>query len=383
MGKSKFLLGLITSIIIIVALTGCKGAESSSDKGDGGETEGVELTFLSLITPNMTEEFWAGIIERFEEENPGVNINMISDPSSTGLNDEYLKQLLASGEVPDILSNISYNEFAEAGHLLDIPIDEDIEKINDYESLLIDEKLYSMQGYVQPHTVIFYNKDLFAEAGIEETPTTWDELFSVSEQLKENDITPLLAGGDWSTTLTFSILTSGEVFGKNPNWYGDRLEGKVSYTDDNWLKVADNFQKLAENDYFNEGALSIGYEELEKKFLNGEAAMFTMGSWFAAAEASIEHDYEIGVFNAPALDNEGGPYLAGSKGTNFSVSSETEHPEEAVEFLKFLTFDPETHKEFSEVDSMFSGLVDPINYDFTPLQQEIFDIIQDRSEERR
>lgn len=69
--------------------------------------------------------------------------------------------------------------------------------------------------------------------------------------------------------------------------------------------------------------------------------------------------------------------MSGSRGTSFAVSATTKHPEEALKFAKYLVLDPEFHKAFSEADGMFSGLVEPINYEFTPLQQEIFDLLQE------
>ncbi len=133
----------------------------------------------------------------------------------------------------------------------------------------IDGKLYTLQSYLQPHTQIFYNKDMFAEAGIVELPRSWDEFEEVSAKLKEAGFTPLLTGGDWMTTLTFSILTGPEIFGKNPNWYADKNAGLVSYQDDNSMAVAERYHRLAEKGYFNKGALSIGYEQVEQEFLNG------------------------------------------------------------------------------------------------------------------
>jgi ABC-type glycerol-3-phosphate transport system substrate-binding protein len=282
---------------------------------------------------------------------------------------------LTSGDFPDVLSNISYQDFAKAGALMDIPIDEDIKKIKDYESLLIDGKLYTLQAYLQPHTLIFYNKDMFEKAGITELPKTWDEFEVVCEKLKQAGFTPLLAAGDWSTTLTFSILTGPEIFGKNPNWYADRNAGKTSYTDENWLEVAGRFHNLAKKGYFNEGALSIDYTQMEQEFLKGKAAMYPMGSWFAAAYEAAKPDFEVGVFAPPTLDGSG-PYMSGSRGTSFAVSATSKHPEAALRFAKFLVLDPEFHKAFSQVDGMFSGLVEPINYEFTPLQQEIYNLIQ-------
>lgn len=352
-----------------------KQEENNQAENTGGSEEPVEITFLSLITPNLNEDFWNETIGRFEERNPGIKVNRIQAPSLEGLNDNYAKTLLASGDFPDVLSNISYQDFVKADALLEIPIDDDIKKINDYESLLMDDKLYTLQGYLQPHTLMYYNKKMFAEAGIDELPKSWDEFEAVAGKLKDTGFTPILAAGDWVTTLTFTILTSPEIFGNNPVWYADRNAGKVSYQDDNWMELANRFHGLFEKGYFNKGALSIGYTEVEQEFLKGNAAMYPMGSWFSAAEASAEKDFEVGVFAPPTLDGSG-PNIAGTRGTSFAVSKTTDHPEAAVEFAKFLILDPETHKNFSKGDGMFSGLVDPINYEFSPLQQEIFDIIQ-------
>lgn len=372
---------ILLTMMLALAMTACGGNAGSSDSDsasndESGADEPVEITFLSLITPNMTEEFWDEWIGVFEEQNPDIKVKRIQAPSLEGLNDNYAKTLLTSGDFPDVLSNISYQDFAKADALMEIPIDEDIEKINDYESLLLDGKLYTLQSYVQPHTLIFYNKDMFEEAGITELPKSWDEFEAVAEKLDQAGFTPLLAAGDWSTTLTFSGLTSPEIFGKNPNWYADRNAGETSYTDENWMEVATRYHNLAVNGFFNEGATSIDYNQMEQEFLNGNAAMYPMGSWFSAAYEEAQPDFEVGVFAPPTLDGSG-PYMSGSRGTTFAVSATTEHPEESVRFAKFLTLDPEFHKAFSEKDGMFSGLVDPINYEFTPLQQEIFDLIQE------
>ncbi|MFC4601425.1 ABC transporter substrate-binding protein [Cohnella hongkongensis] len=380
-------LAAASTLVLSLALTAACGnssepAASGSPSASPGQSpspangETVEISFLSLITTNLTEQFWDKWIADFETKNPGIKVKRIQAPSLEGLNDNYAKTLLTSGDFPDVLSNISYQDFAKAGALMDIPIDDDIKKINDYESLLLDGKLYTLQAYLQPHTQIFYNKDLFAQAGIEQLPRTWDELEAVAEKLKQAGITPLLTAGDWMTTLTFSILTGPEIFGKNPSWYADKNAGTVSYQDENWMTVASRYKDFASKGYFNKGALSIGYEQVEQEFLKGNGAMYPMGSWFTAAYAAANPDFEAGVFAPPTLDGEK-TYMSGSRGTSFAVSNTTAHPEAALKFAKYLALDPDFHKAFAASDGMFSGLVEPVNDEFSPLQQEIADLLKE------
>jgi len=378
-------LAAASTLVLSLALTAACGKSgdsntSGSPSASPGQSssqapgEKVEISFLSLITTNLTEEFWDKWIADFETKNPDIKVKRIQAPSLEGLNDNYAKTLLTSGDFPDVLSNISYQDFAKAGALMDIPIDDDIKKINDYESLLLDGKLYTLQAYLQPHTQIFYNKDLFAQAGIEKLPRTWDELEAVAEKLKQAGITPFLTAGDWMTTLTFSILTGPEIFGKNPKWYADKNAGTVSYQDENWMTVAGRYKDFAAKGYFNKGALSIGYEQVEQEFLKGNGAMYPMGSWFTAAYAAANPGFEAGVFAPPTLDGEK-TYMSGSRGTSFAVSNTTAHPEEALKFAKYLALDPDFHKAFAASDGMFSGLVEPVNNEFSPLQQEISDLL--------
>ncbi len=147
--KMKRISLILLIAVISLAIAAC-GANSEPNSGDtsgepsnGGANknaneaeEQVEITFLSLITPNLTEEFWDEWIGKFEEQNPNIKVNRIQAPSLEGMNDNYAKTLLASGDFPDVLSNISYQDFAAAGALMDIPIDDDIKRIKDYESLI-------------------------------------------------------------------------------------------------------------------------------------------------------------------------------------------------------------------------------------------------------
>jgi ABC-type glycerol-3-phosphate transport system substrate-binding protein len=380
--------GIIMALLLVFSMAACT-SNTGSDSGKAGQETGApsgskstgsskdktEITFLSLITPNLKAEFWDKWIGEFETKNPDIKVKRIQAPSLEGLNDNYAKTLLASGDFPDVLSNISYQDFAKAGALMEIPIDDDIKKIKDYESLLLNGKLFTLQAYLQPHTQIFYNKDMFAKAGVDKLPTTWKEFEEACAKLKKAGFTPLLTAGDWMTTLTFSILTAPEIFGKNPNWYADKNAGKTSYQDANWLDAANRYHDLATKGYFNKGALSIGYTDVEQEFLKGNGAMYPMGSWFAAAYSAAKPNFQAGVFTPPTVDGSG-PFMSGSRGTSFAVSKTTKHVDAALKFAKYLVLDPDFHKAFSASDGMFSGLVEPINYEFTPLQQEIYDLLQ-------
>ncbi|MFB9277624.1 ABC transporter substrate-binding protein [Cohnella cellulosilytica] len=349
-------------------------ATNSEGGGQAGNAENVEIVFQSWITPNLTAEYYDGLIERFESANPGIKVKRIQPPANEGSPDSYLKTLLASGDFPDVVQNATIQMFVDADALLEIPIDADIEQINNYEAEMIDGKLYNISAIRQPQSLVFYNKKLFAEAGIEATPKTWAELEAAAEKLKAQGITPLLTAGDWTSGFTFSVMTSPTVYKANKEWYADRYDNKVKFTDPDWMEAASYYAGLIEKGYFNKGALSIDYTAVEQEFLKGNGAMYPMGSWFSAAEATAAKDFEVGVFATPTKDGE--QYvLGGENAGGYAVSKTSNHPEAAIQFAKFMMLDPEAHKGYLQADALFSNLKEPLKWDMSPLQSEIYELL--------
>ena len=78
----------------------------------------IELDFMVFETPNLPAEFWDDAIARTVEEFPEFKINKLVPPNVGSMGD-YLKQLKATDQFPDIMmSNFAVAEFIEAGLLL-------------------------------------------------------------------------------------------------------------------------------------------------------------------------------------------------------------------------------------------------------------------------
>jgi ABC-type glycerol-3-phosphate transport system substrate-binding protein len=383
----KWFAGML-SLAIVLGLTACGGGNNNaaqqsasatteqSASATNSPTSGnkQEIVFQSWITPNLTVEYYDGLIKKFEAANPDITVKRIQPPANEGSPDNYLKTLLASGDFPDVVQNATIQVFVDAGALQEIPIDDDIKKINNYETEMINGKLYNISAIRQPQSLIFYNKKLFADAGITTTPKTWVELEDTAAKLKAKNITPLLTAGDWTSGFTFSILTSPNVYKDNKAWYADRFDKKVKFTDPNWMESANYYNDLVKKGYFNKGALSIDYTAVEQEFLKGNGAMYPMGSWFSAAEATAKKDFEVGVFAAPTKD--GTQFILGGENAGgYAVSKNSKHPEAALKFAKFMMLDPEAHKGYLQADALFSNLKEPLKWNMSSLQSEIYDLL--------
>ena len=135
---------------------------------------------------------------------------------------------------------------------------------------------YNFPGTVQIQGVMFYNKTQWAEAGLTEAdiPTTWAETEQVCATLQAAGLTPMITGGEWVTGYALSSFQAAHVV----ELVTDRWAGEVSFTDDEWVEATAFFKRLVDNGYFNKGALSTGYANLEQQFLAGNATIYPMGS---------------------------------------------------------------------------------------------------------
>jgi multiple sugar transport system substrate-binding protein len=334
-------------------------------------------------TPNLPAEFWDDAIARTVEEFPQYKINKLVPPN-VGTMGDYLKQLQATDQFPDVMmSNFAVAEFIEAGLLLPFE-DSDLVKFSDPIGLgLTNGRQYALPMITVVESVIFYNKTMFKEAGISEEPKTWEDLEDAATKLANNNTIPFIVGGaagdSWAAAWPLMDLVALNVTGKDDDYLKDLRNGDRNFSDPLMKDAIDAYANLVASGWTNSTALSLNYSELQQTFLNGEGAMYPMGSFFAGA-VPLDHPFEIGVFPMPALD--GSPRLVTYTSGGPAVSALTEHPEEARKFAVEFSTNVKTN-----ADDLFRDAHIPNNksfdlerdmkgYELHPLIFEIIEILQ-------
>lgn len=356
--RSKGAIAILAAAAL--AMTGCAAT-------DGSSSDQVELTFMNSVAPNFTVEQWQALVDEFQDANPDIKVNMITPPSAD--RDPYAKTLLAAGNFPDVAYGLQVAQFRDDLQPYDTS-DPDIQRLQYLDQMVEGGELYQLGNTVQPWNMIFYNKDLFEQAGITGPPATRAEFETNLKKLKDAGITPILTGGEWVQVVTFLDLFP--IFAENECWYGQRADGKVKFTDKEWIDAATTYQQWNADGYFNSGALGIGYTQLEQQFVSGQGAMYPMGSWFAG---SPQPDFPVGVFPMPTDDGAGA--LAGSIGSvGYTVSKTSAHPEQALRLAKFLALSPSGVSAQAMAGNLTAvDLDEPIDFDPTPLQKAIQQLV--------
>ena len=335
---------------LAAGLTLIAGCSAASTDGAGGSTT---LTYLTFETPSLTASFWDTSIANAQKSVPGVTIKKLVAPSTD--RDAYAKQLQASGQFPDLLQSITPATFARAGLLK--PYDQGWVDAN---FLLPKGNAYKGNVYIPPTNsqiipMVFYNKTLFAKAGVGGPPKTWPEFMAACAKLKAAGITPLeLGGGDpFAASMPLTGILSADVLGKNPSWLQDRYAGKVKFTDANVQTAVAKYRALAKNAYFEDGALGVKYADSITNFTAGKAAMYMMGSWFLGSVPK-EHAADFGAFMTPTDD--GSLVVPFAVGGSMAISAKTPAPDKATAFAQAWSLDPANYKALIEGDGAFPML---------------------------
>ena len=231
------------------------------------------MTFLTFQSPNLTKEFWDKQVAEIQKEFPNLKVTFQYTPNLDYQG--YAKQLLAMGNLPDVIWDVQLQDFVTAGALLPY----DVAGLADIDApdtaVLVEDKHYSLTLGAQVIPMIYYNKDVLEDLGIE-VPTTYEELTAAAKTIEAAGLTPFLLGGGadtWASTIVLGGMITIDGVGANPDWVERRKAGEVSFTDPEFASAVEKWNALCAAGYFNADALIIDYSQLSAKFAAGEGVM--------------------------------------------------------------------------------------------------------------
>jgi len=210
--------------------------------------------------------------------------------------------------------------------------------------------------------VLYYNKKLFAAAGITKPPTTWNELVADGKKLTHDGQWGLaVEGGNLSENahhaFTFGQQYGADLFDKSgkPQFDSDAEVAAIKrYID---FMAADKIVNPSDAEYANNQSVT--------DFATGKAGMLL---WQAADSSLKSHGMSPGDYGVAPIPFED-PVPSGGKhinsmvaGINLAVFANTKHKDAALKFVKFMTSDAEQialNKTYGSMPTVQSGYSDP------------------------
>ena len=352
---NRKLLAIATTLTIVAAA--CSGSSSPAPSTAASQPgvsanptaapEPVTLTLWHNYGTEANAQVTDALVKAYVAANPNVTINVVSQPA-----DNYfaLLKTAAIGESGPDLMTMWTGLFAlqNQGYL---------EPLNSYipadtlkqftgidwcsKGLAVDQGAICVTLDMQ-HYNGFYNKDLFAQAGITSFPTNWDEFFVACDKLKAKGILPLAYGtGGQALNAGFypyydlSYLMMGLPLSDWQKLYS----GKIPWTDPAIVAQLTKWASLKTQGCTNSDVLTN--TDSVAQFEAGQAAMTLEGSW----DFKEFHDKmgdNVGVFVPPFTDTQAKGVVE-FPGNGFGITSYSKHKEAAAAFLAWLV-NPDAQK---------------------------------------
>lgn len=123
---------------------------------------------------------------------------------------------------------------------------------------------------------IFWNEELFSQAGIEKFPETWDGFWDCCEQLESAGITPLALHTEGTAWAPMLIATAEAASTQKGREFMQQFYPE-SYQNASGLRIAETLQKLFQ--YTTEDAMYTDFDISYENFFSGQAAMIPNGYW--------------------------------------------------------------------------------------------------------
>lgn len=321
--KRKVALGCVLMLSAMTVITGCGGNDKDSAE-KGGKTK---IRFASWDVAEDVDRQQA-IVDKFNEAHEDIEVTL---EAYGGDFDTKISAGMGSGDTPDVMYMWNYPAYYEGLEPLDEYIEGEGEgyKSNFYDTLWnynsIDGEIYGIPVGFTTHT-LFYNKDLFAEAGVAE-PTndwTWEDLQAAAKTISEKTEAKGFAFQMKPDPYDFEMY-----LWSNGTAYCDEEGGMDGYI--NSAESAEVFQMF--QDMEKEGYAIATEKSGTDEFRSGQAAMYVYGSW--SINTLNEDGMNYGVVNIPSFGKEPSVSILSSSGV--AMSKDSKNKEAAWEFIKFWT----------------------------------------------
>jgi len=337
--SSRFSIGLRLLSLFVLILT--VPFVSSCGKKPAALSNSVEVKVAFWGSPEEIDIVTKSM-EGWQKEHSEIKVRFEHTPYS-GYDSKILTRV-AGGAAPDVIAaEVNYFvTFATRGVFLGLNsyIKQDADfKLDDFFSSIIDRftvggEVYAIPRDVAPFACVFYNKDLFDQAGLAypKDDWTWEEMLELAKKLTKKDESGRITqygfyGWAWQN---FIYGNGGELVDNV------KLPTKTLMDD---LKATEGLQFYSDliNKYevmptpLAMANLGMGVDMM---FASGRLAMFLSGIWETPAlREKYSFHWDVAMFPK----NKAGVRRFGSGGTGYGVMKSSQHPKEAWEVVKALT----------------------------------------------
>jgi multiple sugar transport system substrate-binding protein len=364
---------LLCSVALLVA--SCSGAA-----GGGGGTTGGEPGAAPAKDATLTLEVYSKFTDREERE-----LNKVLDtfkgkyPNITvkhtgNQDDDKLTQSIQAGSPPDVAISFytdNLGNWCQSGAFQDLKpyIDRDKIDVNQLPQAVRDYTTFDGKRCAMPLLAdafgLYYNKDLFTQAGLTGPPKTTDELLEYAKKLTKFAPDGSIEVAGFSASMPF-YGNLAEVW--SPMFGAKYLngEGKSGLAGSpQWTEMFEFQRKLVDFygvDKLEKFKAGLGDEySPDNAFHKGKLAMALDGEFRTAFIADTAKDLNYGTAPSPVSASNSSMYGGGLvTGTIIAIPKGVKNPGASWELIKHLTLDTDAVVQFSNAINNLPSTIDSL-----------------------
>ena len=306
-----------------------------------GKAEGARETEIRFWAMGAEGEQVAKLVPQFERENPGIRVRVQQIPWTAA--HEKLLTAHVGKSTPDVaqLGNTWIPEFEALGALRALGALIQQSSVVKQERFfpgiwatnVVDDTVYGIPWYVDTR-VLFYRKDLLAQAGWKEMPTSWADWRRAMEDIKrtvgKDRWAIFLPTNEWAQPAILGMQAGSPLLKDGGRW--------GAFADSAFLRGFDFYLGL-----YRDGLAPVyGNTDVANLFQEFERGLFVfyitgpwnIGEFGRRLPAELQDDWATAPLPGPTGAGSG---LSTAGGSSLVLFRESEHPDEAWKFIEFMS----------------------------------------------
>ncbi|GAA4191981.1 hypothetical protein GCM10022288_23580 [Gryllotalpicola kribbensis] len=326
-------------------LAACSGGSASSSSGT------TTVRVWSWYTEQ--KDTLPKVIKDFEDKHPHIKVNL----RIFGTPDQYLPALTAAvsgGDVPEIFApHVRAITYGKQGISADLKKELGSDFLKDFfpaenQEYSDGDKQYAL-GWEAQTFGIFYNPELFAAAGVDGEPETWDDLIDVAQKVNATGKSSVAFSANPGTSALDFFLPLITQVTDDPTYFLklDQLEKGYKWTNEPVVKALELNDRIVKANVFQKGTTGTSGDQATQLFYTGAAAMLFAGSWIPAGliqNATPDFVKKYKIMKTPAIKTGARHWTADQAGAGFAVSETSKAKDAALEVLKYL-YSPDVYSK--------------------------------------
>lgn len=360
--KKKNLLRISLVLAVAAGLTACttnntaesteapKTSTESTKAAAVEEKSGESLVLRIMDSSDSTQERRKVFNEEFMQRHPEIRIEytMMSGDQMT----QTLTTAIKSGDAPDLFalpSGVKLSTAVSEGWYQSMSPYLTRDFIDSFETGSLNEGVTTFDGeiYALPeaanivNSLMFYNKDILAEAGLdpENPPETWSDFTDACKKITEaggGQYYGLIESGAAAVRTEIELRSFANLAGAKSNYYGviTVVDGKNPFASEGMKEALKLYAELTKAGSIHPDSINLDAPSARAMFAQGKAGFLIQGSWCIPTWREENPDLNFGVMALPVPDDGakgGNPYIGAQPWVG--ISAKCQHPEAAALYL--------------------------------------------------